>query len=70
MKTSPQTSSHRISVIRRYLIKKYEALHLTTKQAFDELGLNRGRDLNKLLNSPKLNSLGVTDIARYIVLYT
>ena len=65
-----QTASAQVGVIRRYLLKRYNSLQLTTKQAFDELCLDKGRELNKLLHTSKLNSLGVTDIARYIVLHT
>ena len=70
VKIEPQTLSYRVNRIKRYLLKKYKTLRLTTKQAFDEMGLSRGSELGELLNTPKLNSLGVSDIARYIVLYT
>lgn len=70
VKFDPQTLSFRVGKIKRYLVKRYKTLQLTNKQTFDELGLDRGKEPGKLLSTGKLNSLGVSDVARYIVLYT
>lgn len=71
VKVEAQTVSHQVNKLKRYLLKKHNALRLTTKQAFDEIGtFKRGRELGEVLNTKRLPSLGISDIARYIVLYT
>jgi hypothetical protein len=53
------------------LFRKYSKKTLTNKQAFDAIGtFKRGRELGAVLNTCLLPTLGISDIARYIVLYT
>ena len=59
----------RITKIRDYIYKRYKKLSLTTKQAFDEIGFNRGQELGAVLNTDLLPTLSISDVARYIVLY-
>lgn len=69
--TSRSPLNNQVLKVRDYLRKKHNTLILGVKQAFDEMGcFERGRDLEKELGTDKLPSLGITDIARYIVLYT
>jgi hypothetical protein len=71
-KIQPQTLSYQVGRVRRYLLKKHGLVRcLSTKQAFDEIGTFRnGRELGKVLDTPRLPTLSIGDIARYIVLYT
>ena len=69
--TQPQTLSYRVGRVKRYLLKKHGYLSLSVKQAFDEIGTFRnGTELGNALNTPRLPTLSIGDIARYIVLYT
>lgn len=71
LKVEPQTSSAQIAKVKEYLMKKHNTLRLSHKQAFDEIGtFERGRDLGRAIGTGLLPSTGVTDVARYIVLYT
>lgn len=70
-KVEPQTLSYQEGRVRRYLLEKYGSLSLSMKQAFDEIGIfKNGTELGNMLNTTRLPSLSISDIARYIVLYT
>ena len=60
-----------VEEVKKELFKKYKVSRLSTKQAFDAIGIfKRGRELGRELNTNRLPTLSIYHVARYIVLYT
>lgn len=61
--------NRRVARVECYLHKKYDRKELSKHQACKELCF-RGRELGSVLDTSKLSSLRVRDVALYIVLHT